>query len=124
MRFLLCLALAACSSPLKAQVALNSYTGRYEIAPHNAVPQLNRDPLIISWPRRISGVGEFRSQYHHVVDIVPTLLEITGLPAPASVNGIKQMPLHGVSMANTFGDADAPTRRKMQYYEMLGSRAI
>jgi arylsulfatase len=84
----------------------------------------NTDPLIISWPRQIKGEGEFRAQYHHVVDIVPTLLEITGLPAPTSVNGIKQMPLHGVSMAYTFGNADAPTRRKMQYYEMLGSRAI
>jgi arylsulfatase A-like enzyme len=84
----------------------------------------NTDPLIISWPKRISGDGGFRSQYHHVVDIAPTLLEITGLPAPTSVNGIKQMPLDGVSMAYTFGDAGAPTRRKIQYYEMLGSRAI
>lgn len=84
----------------------------------------NTDPLIISWPRRIGGEGGFRSQYHHLVDIVPTLLEITGLPSPTSVDGIKQMPLHGVSMAYTFGNADAPTHRKMQYYEMLGSRAM
>jgi arylsulfatase len=65
-----------------------------------------------------------RRQYHHLVDIVPTLLEVTNLPAPKSVNGVEQMPLPGISMAYTFDDANAPTRKKMQYYEMLGSRAI
>jgi len=84
----------------------------------------NTDPLIISWPARIKAHGELRSQYSYVTDIVPTLLDLTGLPAPTSVNGVKQMPLHGISMAYTFDDANAPRRRKIQYYEMLGSRAI
>lgn len=81
------------------------------------------DPMIISWPGRIKNVG-LRRQYHHLVDVVPTLLEITKLPAPKSVNGVEQMPLPGVSMSYTFDNADTPTRKKIQYYEMLGSRAI
>ena len=84
----------------------------------------NTDPLIISWPARIKAQGEMRRQYSYVTDIVPTLLEATGLPAPTSVNGVRQMPLQGVSMAYTFDDPNAPRRRKAQYYEMLGSRAI
>jgi arylsulfatase A-like enzyme len=84
----------------------------------------NTDPLIISWPARIKARGELRRQYTYVTDIAPTLLEVIGLPAPTSVNGVKQMPLHGVSMAYTFDNPNAPTRREVQYYEMLGSRAI
>ena len=84
----------------------------------------NTDPFIVSWPVRIKDVGAIRTQYHHLVDVVPTLLEVAGLPAPSSVNGVPQMPLPGVSMAYTFNDANAPTRKKVQYYEMLGSRAI
>jgi len=84
----------------------------------------NTDPLIVSWPARIHDQGGIRNQYHHVVDIVPTLLEVTGLPAPESVNGVEQMPLPGVSMTYTFDSATAPTRKRAQYYEMLGSRAI
>lgn len=84
----------------------------------------NTDPLIISWPAQIKDADGIRRQYHHLVDIVPTLLEIAQLPAPTSVNGVEQMPLPGVSMAYTFDDANAPTRKHVQYYEMLGSRAI
>ncbi len=84
----------------------------------------NTDPLIISWPERIKAKGELRRQYTYVTDIFPTLLEVIGLPAPTSVNGVKQMPLHGMSLAYTFDSPDAPRRRKVQYYEMLGSRAI
>ena len=84
----------------------------------------NTDPLIISWPARIKDAGAIRKQYHHVVDVVPTLLEVTQLPAPKSVNGVKQMPLHGISMGYTLTDGKAHTRKKIQYYEMLGSRAI
>jgi len=84
----------------------------------------NTDPLIVSWPARIRDRNGIRRQYHHVVDIVPTLLEETGLPAPTSVNGVAQMPLHGVSMAYSFDDDDGPTRKRVQYYEMLGNRAI
>ena len=84
----------------------------------------NTDPLIISWPAMIKDTGTMRRQYHHIVDIVPTLLEVSHLPAPKKVNGVDQMPLPGVSMAYTFNNANEPTRKKIQYYEMLGSRAI
>jgi arylsulfatase A-like enzyme len=84
----------------------------------------NTDPFIVSWPAKIKDAGAIRTQYHHVVDVAPTLLEVAGLPAPTSVNGVKQMPLHGVSMAYSFSDGNTPTRKTAQYYEMLGSRAI
>ena len=84
----------------------------------------NTDPFIMSWPARIKNFGAIRTQYHHLVDVVLTLLDVAGLPAPSSVNGVPQMPLPGVSLAYTFTDANAPTRKRVQYYEMLGSRAI
>ncbi len=84
----------------------------------------NTNPLIVSWPAKIKDGGAIRNQYYHLVDFVPTILEVTRLPAPTAVNGVKQMPLHGVSMASTFTDAKAKTRKHSQYYEMLGSRAI
>lgn len=84
----------------------------------------NTDPFIVSWPAKIKDGGAIRNQYHHLIDVVPTILEVSGLPAPVVVNGVKQMPLHGVSMAYTFTDGNAKTRKKSQYYEMLGSRAI
>lgn len=84
----------------------------------------NTDAFIVSWPAKIKEHGAIRNQYHHLVDVVPTILEVTGLPAPTSVNGVKQQPMPGVSMAYTFSDGAAKTRKKSQYYEMLGSRAI
>lgn len=84
----------------------------------------NTDPFIVSWPAKIKDSGGMRRQYHHIIDVVPTLLEVAELPAPTSVNGVVQQPLPGVSMTYTFNDADAPTRKEIQYYEMLGSRAI
>ncbi|XOV89266.1 MAG: arylsulfatase [Pseudomonadota bacterium] len=83
-----------------------------------------RDPFIIRWPARIKATGEIRDQYHHAIDVMPTLLECIGLTAPTSYKGIDQMPLEGMSMAYAFGDAKAPSVRKTQYYEMLGHRAI
>jgi arylsulfatase len=84
----------------------------------------NTDPFIVSWPAKIKDHGAIRNQYHHLVDVVPTILEVTELPAPKSVNGVEQQPMPGVSMAYTFADGSAKTRKKSQYYEMLGSRAI
>lgn len=84
----------------------------------------NTDPFIVSWPAKIKDAGAIRKQYHHLTDVVPTILEATGLPAPKSVNGVEQMPLHGVSMAYSFTDGTAKTKKKSQYYEMLGSRAM
>ena len=85
-----------------------------------------RQGLAISWPDHIKDVGAIRSQFHHVIDIVPTLLEVTGIKAPATVNGVKQRPIEGVSMAYTFDQANAskPSTRPTQYFEMAGNRGI
>ena len=75
---------------------------------------------------RIKDAGGIRSQFHHVIDIVPTILEATGIPAPVMVDGVAQKPIEGVSMAYTFdkANADAPSTRTTQYFEMLGNRAM
>lgn len=83
-----------------------------------------RAPLIMHWPKGISERGAIRSQYHHVIDVLPTLLDLTGVQAPAQYQGVPQLPLHGVSMAYTFNDANAPSRRDVQYFEMVGDRAL
>ncbi|MBB3772712.1 arylsulfatase [Angulomicrobium tetraedrale] len=85
-----------------------------------------RQGMAISWPGRITDKGGIRSQFHHVIDIVPTLLEATGIPAPVSVDGVAQKPIEGVSMAYTFdkANANAPTTHKTQYFEMFGNRGI
>ena len=85
-----------------------------------------RQGLAISWPGHIKDVGAVRSQFHHVIDIVPTILEATGIKAPETVNGITQRPIEGVSMAYTFDEANAraPTKHDTQYFEMAGNRGI
>ncbi|RNG25035.1 arylsulfatase [Streptomyces botrytidirepellens] len=83
-----------------------------------------RCPLIVQWPRGLPHTGEVRQQFHHVNDIVPTLFETLGVQAPEVYNGIPQLPIHGVSMAYTFGSPTAPTRKEAQYFEMFGHRAI
>jgi arylsulfatase A-like enzyme len=83
-----------------------------------------RNGMVISWPARIREKGGVRSQWHHVVDVVPTLLEAGGVAMPASVNGAAQKPLEGVSMAYSFADAKAPSTHHTQYFEMIGHRAI
>jgi arylsulfatase len=83
-----------------------------------------RNGLVVSWPKRIKDKGGLREQFHHVIDVAPTLLEVVGLREPASVNGVAQKPIEGVSMAYTWDDAKAKDRRKTQYFEMLGNRAI
>jgi len=80
--------------------------------------------LVISWPARIKDDGGIRSQWHHVIDIVPTLLEVTGLEQPSSVNGVAQKPIEGVSMAYSFDDPTVPSARQTQYFEMMGNRGI
>lgn len=79
---------------------------------------------IVQWPRGISASGEVRSQFCHVIDIVPTILEAAGLPEPLSVNGVAQMPMHGTSMGYTFEDAEAPERHTTQYFEIFVNRGI
>jgi arylsulfatase A-like enzyme len=83
-----------------------------------------RNGMVMAWPARIKDKGGIRTQFHHVIDILPTILEAAGLPQPVSVNGITQKPIEGVSMAYTWDKADAPGRRLTQYFEMFGSRAI
>ena len=82
------------------------------------------DPLVIHWPQGIRSRGEVRHQYHHCTDIVPTIYEACGVTMPDVVDGAEQTPLSGVSMVYSFDDADAPTAKHTQYYEMLGSRGI
>jgi arylsulfatase A-like enzyme len=85
-----------------------------------------RQGLAISWPGHIKDAGGIRTQFHHVIDIVPTILEATGIRAPEVVNGIKQKPIEGVSMAYTLdsANANAPSKRDTQYFEIGGNRAI
>jgi arylsulfatase len=83
-----------------------------------------RNPLVISWPKQIKDVGRMRTQFHHCIDIVPTILEAAGIPEPTSVNGVTQKPIEGVSMVYSFADAKAKGNRKTQYFEMFGNRAV
>jgi len=83
-----------------------------------------RNGMVISWPARIKDKGGIRSQWHHVVDIAPTILEVSGLQQPSAVNGVAQKPIEGTSMAYTFDDSKAPSARRTQYFEMFGNRGI
>lgn len=83
-----------------------------------------RNGLAISWPKKIKDKGQIRSQFHHVIDILPTILEAADLPHPLAVNGTQQAPVEGMSMAYAFTDADAPSPRTTQYFEMFANRAI
>ena len=83
-----------------------------------------RNGMVIHWPQGIKEPGGLRSQFSHVIDIAPTILEAAGLPEPKSVNGTPQTPIEGTSLLYAFNDAAAPERHKTQYFEMFGNRAI
>jgi arylsulfatase len=83
-----------------------------------------RNGMVVYWPKRIKAKGEVRSQFHHVIDVAPTVLEAASLPEPKIVNGTAQAPIEGVSMTYTFDDAKAESRHKTQYFEIFGNRAI
>ena len=85
-----------------------------------------RQGMAISWPGHMKDIGGVRTQFHHMIDIVPTILEVTGVQAPEMVNGFKQKPIEGVSMAYTFDEANAkaPSKRSTQYFEMFCNRGI
>ncbi len=103
----------AFSSPFKMFKRYSEYAGG------------TNDPLVISWPKGIKAKGEIRHQYHHSVDIVPTILDVIGLEMPDVYNGVKQVPLSGVSMKYTFDAApEDATQKHIQYYAMLGTRGI
>ena len=83
-----------------------------------------RNGTIVHWPNGIDDKGGLRTQFHHVIDVAPTILEAAGLPAPMSVNGITQAPLEGVSMLGSLRDAAAPETHEVQYFEMMGNRGL
>ncbi len=83
-----------------------------------------RNPLIVHWPKSIRAKGELRTQFHHVIDIAPTVLQAAGIREPKIVNGVKQKPIEGVSMLYSFNDGQAKSRRTVQYFEMFGNRGI
>jgi arylsulfatase A-like enzyme len=83
-----------------------------------------RNGTIVHWPTHIKSKGEIRSQFHHVIDIAPTILEAAGLPQPISVNGVQQRPIEGCSMLYSFNDAKAAEQHETQYFEMFGNRGI
>jgi arylsulfatase len=82
------------------------------------------DPMVIHWPAGIASKGEIRHQYHHVTDVVPTILDVVGLEMPSTYRGVDQVPLPGVSMRYSFDSADAPTEKKRQFYTIGGTRGI
>ena len=82
------------------------------------------DPFIVSWPKGIAATGEVREQYAHAIDMVPTVLDVLGIEPPATIRGVPQSPLHGASLAHTFDDSAAASRRTTQYFEMMGHRSI
>ncbi|WP_063017153.1 arylsulfatase [Nocardia nova] len=84
----------------------------------------DRNPMVVSWPSRLTPDRKVRGQFTHCIDIVPTVLEAVGLPAPVSVDGIEQEPMDGTSFLHTFDDAAAEERHTVQYFEMFGSRAV
>jgi arylsulfatase A-like enzyme len=83
-----------------------------------------RNGLIVSWPKRIKAKNEIRAQWHHVIDVAPTVLAAASLPEPTSVNGVVQAPIEGVSMVYSFDNANAASTHKTQYFEIMGNRAI
>jgi arylsulfatase len=83
-----------------------------------------RNGTILHWPKRIEARGELRSQFSHVIDVAPTILEAAGIPEPTTVNGVTQSPMEGTSMLYSFDDADAPERHDLQYFEMFANRGV
>lgn len=83
-----------------------------------------RNAMAVSWPKQIADAGGLRSQFHHVIDLAPTILEAAGIDWPETVNGIEQMEVAGTAMNYTFTEPDAPSRRETQYFEILGNRAV
>lgn len=83
-----------------------------------------RNGMVVHWPEGIKAKNEVRSQFHHVIDVAPTIYEAVGIPAPVKVNGIDQRPIEGLSMVYSFDDVSVPDARKTQYFELIGNRAI
>ena len=99
----------------------NTPLKRYKINTHGGGVRV---PMIMCWPARIDDAGSIRRQFHHMIDITPTILDIVGVEAPIIYQGIAQMPLHGTPMTYTFDDDNRPTTNRTQYFETAGHRAI
>lgn len=100
------------STPFKGTKLLGAYFGG------------TRNPMVVSWPKAIKPDAAMRTQFHHVVDIAPTIYELLDIPHPKTVNGIVQIPMDGISLAYTFNDADAKPQKRTQFFDNNGSRAI
>ena len=92
----------------------------HQVASYGGICQ----PMVVGWPKGIKGKGALRTQWHHIIDIAPTVLEAAGLPEPEVIYGVPQTPIHGVSMLYTLDDPAAKSRRTTQYFEMAGNRGI
>jgi arylsulfatase len=118
---------------LGSELYSNNYAGAWGWAMNAPFPWAKQvashrggitNPLIVSWPAKIKDTGAIREQFHHVVDIAPAIYEVVGIKAPAEVDGVKQTPLEGVSLAYSFDHPEAPSPRKLQYFETMGNRGI
>ena len=83
-----------------------------------------RNPLVVRWPARVTDRGGLRSQFTHVIDVAPTILDIAGIPAPSTVDGIEQEPMHGTTFTTSMADGEAPEHRAQQYFETIGNRGM
>src|SRR5450631_2634301 len=83
-----------------------------------------RNPMVVHWPAHITAGGALRTQFTHMIDVAPTILELAGIPAPDTVDGIEQEPLHGSSFAASLTDGNAPEHRTQQYFETIGNRGM
>ncbi len=109
-------------APVGWALAMNTpYQWTKQVASHFGG---TRDGLVVHWPRGIADAGGLRHQFHHVIDVLPTVLECAGIPLPTTVDGTPQQPVDGTSMRYTFADPHAPEGRRTQYFEMCGNRGI
>ncbi|WP_433802211.1 arylsulfatase [Actinomycetospora sp. CA-084318] len=109
-------------APVGWALAMNTpYQWTKQVASHFGG---TRDGLVVHWPRGIADPGGLRHQFHHVIDVLPTILECAGITPPTSVDGVVQQPIDGTSMRYTFAAPDAPDRRRTQYFEMCGNRGL
>jgi arylsulfatase A-like enzyme len=109
-------------APVGWALAMNTpYQWTKQVASHFGG---TRDGLVVHWPRGITDRGGLRHQFHHVIDVLPTVLECAGLPHPTTVDGVTQQPIEGVSMRYTFDTPEAPDRHRTQYFEMCGNRGV
>jgi arylsulfatase len=108
--------------PVGWALAMNTpYQWTKQVASHYGG---TRDGLVVHWPNGMTTRGEVRHQWHHVIDVLPTILDVAGLPHPTTVNGVTQQVIEGTSMRYCFDDAEAPERRSTQYFEMVGNRGV